>query len=121
MNKKIVIIDDDINHLLTTKSILEEEGYEVCIHQGPFGSTNTIREFEPDIILLDINMPGLSGEKLSQLLKENTSIKDIPIFFYSSNDEDSLRKAVRELKVNGYICKGDLFKLKTKIADYFQK
>lgn len=119
MKKKIIIIDDDINHLITTKGILEDEGYEVIIHQSPFGSTNVIRDTKPDLILLDINMPGLSGDKLSQLLRENNFIQDIPIFFYSSNDEDSLRKAVKEFKVNDYICKGDLFKLKKKVADFF--
>lgn len=119
MRKKIVVIDDDINHLITTKSILEDEGYEVIIHQSPFGSTNVIREVKPDLILLDINMPGLSGDKLIQLLKENTSIRNIPVFFYSSNDEDSLRKAVKEYNANDYICKGDLFKLKKKVANFF--
>lgn len=118
MKKKIVVIDDDINHLITTKSILEDEGYDIVIHQGPFGSTNIIRDAKPDLILLDINMPGLSGDNLLQLLKEHDSIKNIPIVFYSSNDEDALRKAVKEFQVNDYICKGDIIKLKKKIAKF---
>jgi DNA-binding response OmpR family regulator len=120
MKKRIIIIDDDINHLITTKGILEEDGYEVAIHQSPFGSTNAIRDFNPQLILLDINMPGLSGDKLSKLLKENDSTKNIPIIFYSSNDEDSLRMAVKEYGVYDYVCKGDILRLKRKISNFFK-
>ncbi|MCX7770140.1 MAG: response regulator [Proteobacteria bacterium] len=121
MKKKVMLIDDDINHLITTKEILEDEGFEVNIHQSPFGSTNAIREYKPHLILLDINMPGLSGDKLAKLLKENELIRNIPIIFYSSNDEDSLRKAVKDYSAQDYICKGDIFKLRRKIIDFFKE
>ncbi len=119
--KKILIIDDDINHLITTKTILETEGFEVVIHQNAFGAINAVRDAHPDLILLDINMPGLSGENLSTLLMEYEKTKDIPIVFYSSNDEDSLRKSVMEKKVRGYICKGDLVGLRKKVADFLKR
>ncbi len=120
MKKKIFIIDDDINHLITTKAILESEGYEVIIHQNGFGAINSVRDAEPDLILLDINMPGLSGENLCTLLMDYNKTKDIPIVFYSSNDEDCLRKTVKEKKARGYICKGDLAGLRKKISEYLK-
>ncbi|MCX7793831.1 MAG: response regulator [Thermodesulfovibrionales bacterium] len=115
---RVLIIDDDERHLIATKEILEGEGYEVIIHQGAFGSTAIIGNIRPDLVLLDVNMPGLSGEKLATLLKSNDKTRSIPVVFYSSNDEDSLRKAVAEYKVKGYICKGNLCELRTKVAYY---
>ncbi|MBI3377828.1 MAG: response regulator [Nitrospirae bacterium] len=121
MKKKILIIDDDVKHLITTREILEEEGYEVITHQNAFGATNLIGSIQPDMVLLDINMPALSGDRLSGLLLSKHKTKDVPIVFYSSNDEDSIRKAVSEHGVKGYICKGDIFELKKKVAYYLSQ
>ena len=118
MRKKILVIDDDEKHLITTKEILEEEGYEVIMHHYAFGATSSIKTNKPDLVLLDMNMPGLSGDRLSSVILSNEKIKDIPVVFYSSNDEDSLRKAVLEQKVKGYICKGSILDLRKKIAYY---
>ncbi len=116
--KRIVVIDDDEKHLLAAKDLLEDEGYEVVIHQNGFGATNLVKELQPDLVLLDMNMPALSGERLSKLLLTNAGIKNLPILFYSSNDEDSLRKAVVDYGVAGYICKGDIFNLRKQVARY---
>ena len=121
MKKKILIIDDDEKHLMTAKEILEEEGYEVIIHQNAFGATNLIGSIQPDLVLLDINMPALSGDRLSGLLLSKNKTKDVPIVFYSSNDEDSIRKAVSEHGVKGYICKGSIFDLRKKVAYYLSQ
>lgn len=119
--KKILVIDDDERHLVTAKEILEDEGYEVIIHHNWFGSTNAVKNLKPDLVLLDINMPALPGDELSVILRLNSKIKDVPIVFYSSNDEDSLRKTASEFGAEGYICKGDIFDLRRKIAAYLNR
>lgn len=116
--KKILVVDDDERDLVTAKELLENAGYEVITHHNWFGSTNAIKKNQPDLVLLDINMPALPGDELSVILRSNSKIKDVPIVFYSSNDEDSLRKAAFEYGVRGYICKGDVFNLRRKIAAY---
>ncbi len=118
--KMILVVDDDMKHLLTAKDLLEEMGYEVRMHHFGFGVTNVVREVQPDLILLDMNMPGLSGGRLSKVLLSNGKTRDIPIVFYSSNDEDSLRRAVAEHGVKGYIAKGDIFDLRKKVARYLE-
>ncbi len=115
IGKKILVIDDDKKHLLTVKEILETEGHEIYTHNQPFGSSTLARMLNPDLILLDVNMPGLSGDALSKVIRSHGQA---PIVFYSSNDEDSLRQMVRLHNVKGYICKGDPYGLRTKVADY---
>jgi CheY-like chemotaxis protein len=116
--KKILIIDDDECHLMATKELLENEGYNVFAHKQGFGATNTIKTLRPDLVLLDVNMPGLSGTNLATLLQSNDITKDIPVVFYSSNDENSLREAVRLHGIRGYICKGDIFNLRERVYFY---
>lgn len=113
--KKILVIDDDKKHLIAVKEILEIEGHDIYTHYQPFGSTQLAKILDPDLILLDINMPGLSGDTLSKVIRSHSKA---PIVFYSSNDEDSLRQMVRLHNVRGYICKGDLYNLRAKVADY---
>ncbi|MGE4579158.1 MAG: PleD family two-component system response regulator [Desulfuromonadales bacterium] len=113
--KKILVVDDDVNHLQTTREILECEGYRVIIHESPFRTTQKILQEAPDLILLDVNMPALSGERLCGLLREQKKTRDLPVLFYSSNDEDSLRQAVRNFGGTDYVCKGDLAGLRRKV------
>jgi CheY-like chemotaxis protein len=122
--KRILIIDDDNSHLLTAKGILESEGYTVNTHNQAFGSSVIARQLEPDLILLDINMPGLSGDRLAQIIGRNYHSSNMPILFYSSNDEDTLRKAVGQYSIYGvkdYICKGDSYDLRKKVAHYLSE
>jgi CheY-like chemotaxis protein len=117
-SKRILIVDDDQAHLFSTRDILLAEGYEVFTHTHGFGVTNRARELKPNLILLDVNMPGLSGEKLAELMKANYTTRELPIVFYSSNDEDSLRQAVKRYGAKGYISKGSVTALRARVAQY---
>jgi CheY-like chemotaxis protein len=114
MRKKILIIDDDPRHLQTTRGLLENAGYEVVEHPKPFGTMEIIIKQRPDLVLLDVNMPGLSGDRLCALVKAGH--KAPAILLHSSNDEDILRQAVIQCGANGYVCKGDVATLRRKIA-----
>lgn len=115
-SKRILIIDDDFAHLISTRGILEAEGYVVFTHTQGFGTTNLVKQIQPDLVLLDVNMPGLSGENLASVLKANSATRDTPIAFYSSNDEDNLRAAVKKFGVDGYVAKGNTVQLRSKVA-----
>jgi len=106
--RRILVVDDDHIHLLTTAELLEDEGYEVLVQGSPFGATERIMVTRPDVVLLDVNMPGLSGESLLPLLKARPQTRATPVVLLSSNDESALRAAALRLGADGYACKGDL-------------
>jgi CheY-like chemotaxis protein len=116
--KKVLIVDDDELHLYTTKELLQNEEVEVVTHKNWLGATNRVREVRPDLVLLDVNMPALSGDKLAAIIKPYCDAGGTPIVFYSSNDEDSLRELAATHGVRGYICKGDIIDLRCKINKY---
>jgi len=121
-NKKtVLVVDDDEMHLYTTKELLQDERIEVLTHKNGFGVTNLVRELKPDLVLLDINMPALSGDSLAALLLANGNTSGVPIVFHSSNDEDSLRGLAKTHGVRGYICKGDVAGLRNKVNQYLQQ
>lgn len=115
LKKKILLVDDDNSQLSTTRALLELAGYEVTVHDTPFRTTEIIRTWQPDLVLLDVNMPGLAGDRLCSLIRSNRRISTA-IILHSSNDENSLRLAVEQHGADGYVCKGDIAGLRRKVA-----
>jgi DNA-binding response OmpR family regulator len=118
MSTRILVVDDDEKHLQTTREILEFEGFDVVTHNSAFRTTEMVKQVSPDLVLLDVNMPGLSGDRLCSLLRANSVGQMLPILFYSSNDEDSLRKSVQQHGASGYVCKGDLSGLRRTVRRF---
>jgi DNA-binding response OmpR family regulator len=105
--KKILIIDDSELVLVMASDALKAAGYEV------FTATNGIEANSyifsttnrPDLIILDIMMPLLDGNKKAKILKQQSHSQDIPIVFISSKSEAELAALVAEAGADGYICK----------------
>lgn len=113
--RKVLVVDDDDIHLYTTRELLQEEQFEVVTHKNGFGVTNLVRMLQPDLVLLDINMPGLSGDNLVGLIQANDKTGATKVIFYSSNDETSLRESVARHGAADYICKGNIADLRKKV------
>jgi CheY-like chemotaxis protein len=118
--KKIMVVDDDEMHLNIAKEMLEDERFEVITQHCGFGAMQLAEEIQPDLVLLDINMPDLSGDALATQLRAHDRTRHIHVVFYSSNDEESLREIVAACGVDGYICKGDVRYLKTKVSCFLE-
>ena len=107
MSKKILIIDDSPLVLAMASDALKAAGFDL------FTATNGIEansyifstSNRPDLIILDIMMPLLDGNKKAKILKEKDFSKEIPILFISSKSEAELSKLAEESGVDGYICK----------------
>jgi len=119
--KRILVIDDDADHLFIARELLALEGYEVLTHQSPFGVIGLIQAADPDLVLLDVNMPSLPGDDLAAFIKADDRTRHIPIVLYSSNDEDRLRRAVVQHRLHGYIPKGDAADLRLKVGYFLQE
>ena len=78
MKKKVLLVDDEIEMTDLMKNFLEEENYEVCVANDGGEGLTALRDSRPDLIVLDINMPGMGG--LSFLSRLNQMVDgDIPV------------------------------------------
>ncbi len=73
MVKKVLIVDDEIDTLESIKEVLEKEGFEVEPVTNAKECIKRAKENKHDIILIDIYMPGMSGEKLFKILRKTVN------------------------------------------------
>lgn len=90
---KILICEDDESITQVMKLMLEQENYSVCVINSPAEIFEKIKNFLPDLILLDIWLPQMDGREIAGRLKSNYSTKKIPIVAISAlNNLDNLSK-----------------------------
>jgi CheY-like chemotaxis protein len=116
---KVMLVDDELPFLRTKKVGLEGFGdIEVIIEQNSEKAAASLddpakwADGYPDIFLLDIVMPGISGGKLAQMIREHEALKDKPIVFYTGSDRVVTREEVETAggRIGGenFITKGKL-------------
>jgi len=106
MSKHILVIDDDPVLLAVVGDYLTEAGFTVSTADCGIYSNNIIYgNNPPDLIILDVIMPLMSGAKKAKLLKQRDKSAHIPIILMSSKDEQELKAIVQDCMVNGYLCK----------------
>jgi DNA-binding response OmpR family regulator len=89
MHKKtVLIIDDDFNAAKEVREELQKEGFYVLYGDSGAEGFKKLKENKPDIILLDLVLPGESGFKIAQDIKANPSYSDIPMVAISLKKED---------------------------------
>lgn len=101
----IVVIDDSATALTVISQWLEESGHRVVPLPRALGATTTLLHVRPDVLLLDIQMPGLSGDRFARVLAQNPTTASIPIIFYSQLEPAHLKQLAKECAVVGAIAK----------------
>jgi two-component system phosphate regulon response regulator PhoB len=103
--KRILVVDDepDVTELLEYK--LEQENYSVAILNDPLSFVAKVRQFEPDLMILDIMMPELNGLQLCRIARSDPAMRNIPIIFLTAKGEAEDRVKGLETGADDYISK----------------
>ena len=118
--KEILIVDDSATNLFLLESVLNEYGYKAITANSAKEALKAIENKHPNLILIDILMPQISGFELIKTIKLNPSLHAIPIFAVSAiTEEESIREILQagaHLFINKPIIISDLL---DKIKDIF--
>ena len=106
LNRHILLIDDDDSICALVKIIIEiESNWKISIaNSGKDGIKKAINK-HPDIILLDVNMPGMNGIETLEKLKSNTETKFIPVIFFTSESKILKKPQNKKLDIKGLLIK----------------
>ncbi|WP_173362893.1 HD domain-containing phosphohydrolase [Gloeothece verrucosa] len=89
---KILIIDDHTHSRMAVKDLLSLDGYEVIETEENFNIVDNVLKKRPDLILLDVMMPGMEGFEVCQCLKQDERTSAIPIIFMTVAEDHQLRR-----------------------------
>ena len=81
---KILLIDDDKDLCQLTKIALLKNGYEVAAFHGAEEGINDARKSKPNLILMDVMLPGLSGAEAVRILQSDSSLRNVPVIFLTA-------------------------------------
>jgi CheY-like chemotaxis protein len=105
MGKCILIVDDNPTNLKLASQVLEAEGYQVDLATDAEQAQELLKHMTPDLILMDIALPGMDGLALTRILKAEAKLKHVPVVamtaFAMKGDD---RKAL-DAGCDGYITK----------------
>lgn len=93
---RILVVDDQEDILQTTALILRKDGHDVVTASDGIAALETARSAGPDLILLDIEMPGMDGWETLRLLRLDPATHDVPVAMFTILFD--LREKVRALK-----------------------
>jgi DNA-binding response OmpR family regulator len=104
-SKQVLLVDDDVGVLKLYGMILAREGIEVLKADSASSALTMLKEKTPDLLILDIMMPGVDGIELCKQVRASTQTADIPVIFLSAKrDPESIQMGF-EAGANAYLFK----------------
>ncbi|MDP5040484.1 MAG: response regulator, partial [Paraglaciecola sp.] len=103
-NSKILIVDDNLQNVMILKEVIAEFG-QVFFSSSGADALDLIPKVNPDLILLDIEMPSMDGWQVCRTLKQQARFADIPIIFITGHNQPSFEQLSLELGAVDFITK----------------
>ena len=105
MAKTVLIVEDNELNMKLFRDLLEAHGYETSGTSNGFEALDLVRKLRPDLILMDIQLPQVSGLEVTRWIKDDPELRSIPVVavtaFAMKGDEERIRAA----GCDGYIAK----------------
>jgi CheY-like chemotaxis protein len=100
---KVLVVDDDLFVLRVAERRLTGAGYDVAVRLHPLGTSRAIAEESPDVVLLDVEMPALSGDALANVLRQRCA--HVAVILHSARTEEALAAIALSVGAVGWIRK----------------
>ena len=103
--KKILVVDDEVDVTELLSYNLKQRGFVSQSVNDPKQALEVAKTFKPDLIVLDIMMPEVSGLQVCRMIRQESTLKGIPIIFLSARTEEGDRIEGFESGADDYVCK----------------
>jgi len=120
--KKILIADDEAGVVMVLGMRLRANGYKVIAAHDGAQTIELAHKEKPDLIVLDIKMPGKNGYSVLQDLREAVCTRSIPVVFFSALPPEQAEKKATQLGADGFVSKSaDPEEIVLRIKDIFDR
>lgn len=118
---RVMVVDDSVTVRKVTSRVLERNGFEVMLAKDGVDAIAMLHERQPDIMLLDIEMPRMDGFEVARQVRRDDRLKNLPIVIISSRTGTKHQERARELGVNVFMGKpfqeNELMKIINELVD----
>ena len=105
MPKKILIVEDDPSFSRAINHIVEKEGYEVITASNGMTGLRMAKEDNPDLLILDVMLPGLDGFEICSRLRQDPPTTKLPIIMLSAKGQEADKTTGLKVGANEYLTK----------------
>jgi DNA-binding response OmpR family regulator len=105
MAKKVLIVDDEANIVISLEFLMEQAGYEIRIAQNGQEAMEAVENFQPDLILLDVMMPKINGFDVCRRIREDPARKNVKIVMLTAKGREVEVTKGLALGADAYITK----------------
>jgi len=105
MSDKILIVDDTTELLFFLDYIFQRNGFEVVTAANGKDAIRIAKETNPDVLLVDVMMPGIDGLEVCRQLRQDADMHDVPILLYSAAVGEEIRQKSLEAGANEFLGK----------------
>jgi two-component system chemotaxis response regulator CheY len=122
VEKKVVLAVDDMSEVLISINTILGELYDVRLAKNAAAALGLLNKEKIDLVLLDIEMPEISGIDILRTIRHNSALRTLPVVFITSNANKMIVQQAVSLGVAGYITKPfTAEKLRAKVADILKE
>jgi DNA-binding response OmpR family regulator len=105
MPKEILIVDDEPSIVVPIQFLMQQQGYSVLVAENGHDALDMIYKYIPDLILLDIMLPGIDGYEVCEIVRLNPKLRDVKIIFLTAKGREVEIAKGLALGADAYITK----------------
>jgi len=105
MGRKVVLIEDERNIIEAISFILAREGWEVKTHSNGHDALDVVRARRPDLVILDVMLPGKSGFDILQEIRHDAELAATPVLMLTARGQDKDREMAERAGADRYMTK----------------
>ena len=105
MGNKVLLIEDEPNIIEAVSFILSRDGWEVKTHSNGHDAMQAVRDRAPDLIILDVMLPGKSGFDILQEIRSDTVFADTPVLMLTARGQSKDREMAERAGASQYMTK----------------
>lgn len=105
MGKHVVLVEDEMNIIEAIRFLLAREGWTVDTHGNGDDAADVIRRLNPDLVILDVMLPGKSGFDILEEIRGHSQTADLPVLMLTARGQSRDREMAEKAGVNRFMTK----------------
>jgi DNA-binding response OmpR family regulator len=105
MGQRVLLVEDEVNIIEAIRFLLTREGWQVMTHETGSGALEAIRSLKPDLVMLDVMLPGKSGFDILEELRADEETADLPVLMLTARGQSRDREMAEKAGVSRFMTK----------------